>query len=156
MAKLRVESVAEKPEFRFGIFAHGHGEDVESILDIVKAMHREVSPGGANDALLFAISDGILGRLGVLSGFHLDKHQDIPLPGNYVHLPALGSITGSDDLESKRAEVIDRIDLGAAAKSQEALEEQRKRHSLGDGGNRIRQRGRGERSLLFLDHQRRR
>ena len=156
MAKLRVESVAEKPEFRFGIFARGHRKDVESILDIVKAVHREVSLGGANDALLFAISDGILGRLGVLSGFHLDKHQDIPIPGNDVHFPALGSIAGRHDLESKRAEVINGIDLGAAAKSQEAFEEERKRHSLRDGGNRIRQRGCGKRSLLFLDHQRRR
>src|SRR2546430_4984196 len=117
-----------------------------------------------NHPLFLSIADGVLGRVGVVAGFYLEKNERSAIPGNDVDFPALGTVSASHYPVAERPDVINSQNLGTAPERQQAVEKERKRHESGPAApamlrhsrNRIRNRSNREIRLLFINDQRRR
>ncbi len=90
----------------------------------MQAMARHVGERGVDDALLLPETDGIFGRIAVVTRFDFDEDKGIAIPCDDIDFAALGH-----DSISKRADVVDAENLGPAAESKKPMKEKRKRHS---------------------------
>jgi len=129
MLIIHPERVTEKAEFRPGTRDRRDCEDVESILDVLKLVLREVCICGTNHALLLLKTDRIFRRFGVLTCFDLYERKYIPFPGDHVDFSSVDTEAGRHDAIPKRSEMVDGIDFGTTSKGQQPVKKQRKRHT---------------------------
>jgi hypothetical protein len=122
MRRLRIaEGIPKEKELGLAFRSGSHGKYVEAVRCVVKPMLCHVSVGCPDNALLFCKSDGILRRIGILSGFHFHKDEDVTVPSDDVHLAALDAISRSNDSIVQCTQVIDGLNLRASAERQQAI-----------------------------------
>src|SRR5262249_45955288 len=68
--------------------------------------------------------------LQTLAGLDFDEGEYASVPGDHINFSVFCAITGGDDPESERSQVINRLDLGTAAEREESIEQPRKWHFM--------------------------
>lgn len=76
---------------------------------------RDVGAGGFDHTLLLAITHGIFGWSFRTAGFHFHKDEAVTVPGNQVDFAGTNPLTGRNDAETKRAQIIGTIDFGTSS-----------------------------------------
>lgn len=94
----------------FAVRRAGGGEadfdDIEAGGDGVVAEFLEVSLGGAEDAALFAVVNGVCGALkgGGVAGFDFDKDEGVLVAADEVDFAPFGAVVADEDLVAGAAE----------------------------------------------------